>query len=180
MSFFKKLSNKIDSFLQSQIDKQDLKSEELKNQKIEREKKEIENLVINPEFKKNPSKDLGMYFMDLSKNVVSKEFNRTISDFYFALGCASQGRKDDFKTIYKNSKNEDQDLYYLLTTYKERIDKMMKVSARVEAAGIGLDIRDNESTGEYESRKLNKSKVFMDEFNFFVNLSVKNVLKNQP
>lgn len=126
--------------------------------------------------------DIGMYFMELHDRIKKQrdyesEFQETIVEFYYLLGCASQGRTDEIKEIYKDSKNENQDLYKLITSFKPQIDKMSKVSKRIADADIGYDMKDGESIGEYESRKLMKSKVFMEEFTFFKNLNLQHYFK---
>jgi len=55
---------------------------------------------------------------------------------------------------------------------------MSKVSKRIEQAPIGSDMKKGESIGEYESRKLMKSKAFMNEFYFFKNLDLQAALKS--
>lgn len=127
--------------------------------------------------KEGQIKDVGMYFMEVHEgyrknNNVQSVYNESIEDFYFVLGCASQGRLDDIKEIYKNAKQENQLLFNLITDFKPQIDKMTKVSKRVSDAKIGYDMKDGESIGEYESRKLKRSKVFMTEFNYFKNLDL--------
>lgn len=128
------------------------------------------------------SLDYGMYFMDLHEKT---KRNRTdnnsylISEFYYVIGCASQGRTDEIKEILNESKEKNTELYLLINHFKLRIDRMAKVGKRIEEAEIGYDMKNNESIGEYQSRKLAKSKVFMEEFNFFKNLDLVDYIKNK-
>lgn len=128
--------------------------------------------------------DLGMYFMDIYQDLKknkenSNEFTDSIAEFYCLLGCASQVRIDEIKEMQRDSKDEDPILYGLIQDFKPQIDKMAKVSKRIEDAPIGYDMKDGESIGEYESKKLKKSKVFMTEFTFFKNLDLQNYLKQK-
>lgn len=129
--------------------------------------------VINQEDK---IQDVGLYFMDLEKQVEKSEHSDTIQQFYYLTGCASQGRLDEIKEIYKDANKEDL-FYELATEMKPKIMKMAKIAKEVDNTGIGNDMKNGESIGEYQSRKLMKRKAFMDEFNYFKNLDLNEYLK---
>ena len=73
---------------------------------------------------------------------------------------------NDFK------ENEQDNLYNFFTTYKSQLMKMAKIAEQVENSDIGLDLKDDETIGQYTSRKLSKRKTFMSEFEFFKNLDL--------
>ena len=129
--------------------------------------------VINQEDK---IQDVGLYFMDLEKQVEKSEHSDTIQQFYYLTGCASQGRLDEIKEIYKDANKEDL-FYELANEMKPKIMKMAKIAKEVDNTGIGNDMKNGESIGEYQRRKLMKRKAFMDEFNYFKNLDLNEYLK---
>jgi len=63
---------------------------------------------------KKPTKgiDYGVYFMDLSTHLSKckenrNEFSEIKEEFYYVLGCASQGRTDEIKEFYKSCKTDN-------------------------------------------------------------------------
>lgn len=121
-------------------------------------------------------KDVGMYFMDLEKQVNKSEYSDIIQLFYYLLGCASQGRIGEVNHIYKDAKEENDLFYKLIENLKPQIMKMTKIAKQVEDSSME-DMKTGESIGEYQSRKLMKRKAFMVEFNYFKNLDLNNYLK---
>ena len=120
--------------------------------------------------------DVGLYFMDLEKQIEESEYSDTMRQFYYLAGCASQGRVDELKEIYKEADREDL-FYKLATEMKPKIMKMAKIAKEVDDAAIGNDMKNGESIGEYQSRKLLNRKAFMAEFNYFKNLDLNEYLK---
>lgn len=126
---------------------------------------------------KEETHDVGMYFMDLEKNVQTSEHSNTIKQFYYLLGCASQGRIDEINQIYKEAKQDDEVFFELAKKMKPQIMKMAKIAKQVDDTNISNDMKNGESIGEYQSRKLMKRKAFMDEFNYFKKLDLNEYLK---
>lgn len=120
--------------------------------------------------------DVGLYFMDLQKEASINKSSYVLEQFYYILGCACQGRVDELKTIVKET-NDDDELYDLIQEFKPRIMKMAKIAKEVTGAGISNDMKEEETLGQYESRKLMKRNAFATEFNYFKNLDINNHLK---
>ena len=118
-----------------------------------------------------------MYFFDLHDLIKQKNENTSLDydlmDCYFVLGLATQGRIEEIKDSINDFKENEQDnLYNFFTTYKSQLMKMAKIAEQVENSDIGLDLKDDETIGQYTSRKLSKRKTFMSEFEFFKNLDL--------
>ncbi|MGB0884716.1 MAG: hypothetical protein ACPGTG_08355, partial [Flavobacteriales bacterium] len=97
-----------------------------------------------------------------------------ILDFYWLLGCASQGRIDEVNEILNEAQNEDDFFYDKVQSFKTQILRMTKISQKIDNSDMN-DLKNGESIGEYQSRKLLKSKRFMKEFDFFNNLEVNEI-----
>lgn len=185
MGFFKKLDDKIKSYLEKKIKEVDAKNEQLKleHQEIKSNKKEQETNVSSLQrvsqlkvFKIKNIKDYGLFFMDLYEELKKRETIDSIRkdnylDFFWLVGLATQGRIDEINEIIEETKIKNPNFHKIANNYKHQLIKMAKVSKRAEESDIGDDIKIGETIGEYISRKkLLKSKVYMTEFNFFKNL----------
>lgn len=156
---------------------------------------------IETSYKENT--DIGMYFMDMY-NAAGKRKNITyqheLETFYFLVGLASQGRIDEIEEIYEEEiemVSENLVNYVFKGTNKEVIDegglenkwllflkeikpkllKMSKIAEKVDNMSME-DIKDGESIGEWQSRKLKKYRTFMNEFEYFKNYDIENTLKH--
>lgn len=180
MEFFKKLDNKIKSFLEKQIEKQDKIILEKKNKPIITKEKGFQystNLKLNP----NKSIDVSLYFFDLHDLIAKKNIKNSIDnnlmDYYFVLGLATQGRIDEMNELIEKFKdNEQERLYSFFLKNMPKLMKMAKIAEKVENSDIGSDLKDNETIGQYYSRKLLKRKTFMNEFEFFKNFEINKFL----
>ncbi|QTV06040.1 hypothetical protein [Faecalibacter bovis] len=164
MNIFKKISKKIDSFLINQIDKQD---EILKKQQLE--KKEIKlndkNLNINVSYTPNPNKsiDLGLYFMDISKEL--SRSNKGKSELAFYLGLATQGRLDEAGNIIDLIDHYNSEYLEFIERFKKDINSINRTSLLIHEKGIDTSLKNNETIGQYYSRKLSQNKSFIEKFN---------------
>lgn len=130
--------------------------------------------------KNNYNNAIGMYFMDLAYNLkISKDYSETnslLQEYYWALGCASQGRVEEVKQIIKDS--SETSLADFFKIYKPQIMKMAKIAKEVDDKPIGYDLKNGESIGEYFDRKVSKRPAFMAEFEFFKNFDIQSFLKS--
>lgn len=136
------------------------------------------NIKINIENNSNNNIAIGMYFMDifdqLKKSRDYSETNRLLQDYYWILGCASQGRTDEVKQLIKESKETP--LSHFFDIYKPQIMKMSKIAKEVDDKPIGYDLKNGESIGEYFDRKVSKRPAFMKEFEFFKSFDIESFL----
>ena len=123
----------------------------------------------------------GMYFMELyevcerqrkmSDDSAAIQYFEYASDFYNMLGCACQGRIEDIDDVYNEVINEDSvypDSYIeLLKNIKKDVYSMAKIALRIDESDM-MDMKGNESVGEYADRKLLASKRFMEKYNYFL------------
>ena len=142
-----------------------------KNNQISYQETEIKN--------KEP---IGMYFMNLHSEL-QKKYRETenfyfLDEYYYLLGCASQGRLDEVKEIIANT--EDELLKTFLDSFEPQILKMAKISKEVDDKPIGNDMKNGESIGEYFDRKISKRPTFMKEYEFFKNFDIHKFINDNP
>lgn len=132
--------------------------------------------------KETPVTDVGMYFMNLhqtlEKNRSEIPNKKVLLDYYWTLGCASQGRVNEVKAMFKECKNTP--LEKVFNQYSPQILKMAKIGKEVDDKPIGHDLKNGESVGEYFDRKVSKRPAYMTEFNFFKNLDIILLLQSTP
>ncbi|MBE7686590.1 hypothetical protein F7647_11065 [Tenacibaculum piscium] len=136
--------------------------------KMEAEKDILENNeeIIEKQTTSYNKEDIGMFFMELSQSSINKGSLK--KEYYFLLGCASQGRIEDINNYYSQliSTDFEEDYITFLNIEKKRIYKMAKIAEKIENADI-TDLKVGESIGEYTNRKLLKRKLFMNEYDYF-------------
>ncbi|MGY8911238.1 MAG: hypothetical protein ACKVIG_15470 [Flavobacteriales bacterium] len=189
MGFWNKIDNRIKSYLEKQIERQDqIQAERESKIKVSKPSK-VKQTYNSQEKKLDYSKitDIGLYFMELHDNFkkYGESENRDyILEFYWVLGCASQGRSDEVSEILKDAKNNDQSFYEKIQPFETQILRMTKISQKIDESDMN-DLKNGESIGEYQSRKLLKSKIFMKDFDFFNRLEITDIfncenIKNAP
>ncbi len=140
-------------------------------------KSQKKNTQSNSANNKNVA-SIGMYFMELRtelrKKNVEIENGFLLQEYYYILGCASQGRLDEMKERILDS---DAVLGTFFATYNKQLMKMAKIAKEVDEIPIGYDLKNGESIGEYFDRKISKRPAFMKEFEFFKNFDIQQYLK---
>jgi len=129
----------------------------------------------------------GMYFMECYEdcNRQSKQSNDTsinryfeyAGDFYLTLGYACQARTEDLDYAYgegmkENESDFDEAYIDFLKGIKKDVYTMFKVASRIDDSDM-MDMKGNESVGEYADRKLLASKRFMEKYDYFVSFDFK-------
>ena len=143
-------------------------------------KRKTTNKIIPKKSIESPVLDVGMYFMNLHQALekdISEIPNKILLlDYYWTLGCASQGRITEVKSMIKESKNTPLELVFNL--YSPQILKMARIAKEVDDKPIGYDLKNGESIGEYFDRKVSKRPAYMSEFNFFKTLNVSELINS--
>lgn len=131
--------------------------------------------------------EVGMFFMDLYEKAkkgidIPFEKQKDVSDFYFILGCACQGRIDEINDYYKEMlgytkaeiQAEEINSKYIdfLKKEKTRVYKMAKISEKV--SNLELNLKAGESIGQAEDKQLKRRKTFMREYHYYRNLDILN------
>jgi hypothetical protein len=137
-------------------------------------KRKTTNKSIPKKSIESPVLDVGMYFMNLHQ-ALEKDRSEIpnkilLLDYYWTLGCASQGRIIEVKSMIKESKNTPLELVF--NQYSPQILKMARIAKEVDDKPIGYDI------GEYFDRKVSKRPAYMSEFNFFKTLNVSELINS--
>ena len=123
------------------------------------------------------NREIGMYNMNLSdfykKNYNLENINTSLlTDYHFFLGVCFQGRYNEFKEVF-NSIEKESSLYnnYLefkvkeyILSQREDLKRACLIAKQQGDKGIGMDMKVNESVGEYFDRKIQKNKTFMKIF----------------
>lgn len=112
-----------------------------------------------------------MFFMDLSEDVKNSDLEDIdaylLSDYYFMLGCACQGRikevQDCYEELILNQSNKK--FIEHIALIKPSLMKMGKIAKRIDDSDME-DLKIGESVGEYFNRKVLNSKVFMREYHY--------------
>lgn len=171
MGFFKRIDDKFKKYLESKIANLDRKIELQKELEIQANMSNEVEVDFKNLYK---NKSVGMYFMDIEKEIKLKlrskpEKNDELLDFCYTLGCASQGRIREVIGYFEDIEKTDKLNEFLI--YKPRVMRMVKASQKITESQMS-DMKINESIGDYENRKLLQSKTFMKEFHFFFNLKL--------
>lgn len=121
------------------------------------------------------------YFMDLSKET-SKNARKIgyakaniLEDYYFMLGCACQGRIDEYIEIYKELLQENiTGLEYHLNLIKPHLDIVSGISKELEDnKKVITEQKDSESLGECMDRLLKNNIKFITSYNTIKSIYLK-------
>ncbi len=125
---------------------------------------------------------IGGYFFEKSEFIRKNRSNipnsQLLMDYYWILGCATQGRVDETKKGIKEANNTPLQTFF--DSYKPQVMKMAKIAKEVDDKPIGYDLKNGESIGEYFDRKVSKRPAFMKEFEFFKNFNIEEFLNSTP
>lgn len=195
MNILNKISAKLNNFLDKKIERMSLKQQA---QELRATKNKIERTQYSRNF------DVGIYFMDLEQ-YTSKRYDiiykHELETYYLILGLACQGRIEEIEDVYRDevenvaelladyifNDNDERNISkrggledkYLkfLKEIKPRVMKMAKIAEKVDNMEMN-DLKDGESIGAWQSRKLKGYKTFMNEFEYFKKYDVEKFLKS--
>lgn len=138
----------------------------------------LKNTSDNHSKVQNNEVEIGMFFMNESTRIEKSSFDvdkRLIADYYFALGCASQGRLDETKEWLEGFKSTK--LSQFCKDHSSQILKMARIAKEVDDKPM-IGIRNGETTGQYFDRMVSKRPAFMKEFEYFKNFDIQKYLSS--
>lgn len=113
------------------------------------------------------------FFMDLQEETSrnSKKIGYfkagILGDYYFMLGCACQGRIDDYRGLYEDLMDEEIDKFSVhLRQIKPYLETISEISKNLDNSKTAIqEAKDGETSGECLNRLLKKDAVFMKNYN---------------